>query len=208
MALTIKNYSTALDRVVIDFGVSRLVVGGRSVWVPNIPLCDADRGLGMSAQLTANDAAKVQKAMGARFLSDHEFEAWRKASYMIKPTTLPTEAQREELPRKKGETSQAYEKRIRLEMATIEWLDLHDALTWDKLRDWPMDRPVFNYGKIWIGIGKIRGWWLNPGYIQLGARAQHGGTHMDYATKTVPVWGTDPVASGVLARFTREELKA
>lgn len=158
----------------------------------------------MSAQQSANDAAMTLRRMGARFPTDREFEAYRKASYVLRPVILPTTAQRAALPRLPGETARSYEVRIRRDMASLAWLDVHDLAVWDQLREWDLTRPVFNYGKLWIGIGKIRGWWQDPGYIQVGLRPQHNGLHFDYATKFHAFWDSDPTAT--IKQFTREAL--
>jgi hypothetical protein len=152
-----------------------------------------DQETGTSGQWSARDALEVARALGGALPTFDDVTALDRIGFRIDPVTLPDAKLRRDDPRLEGETSKAYEIRIRRNMASLEWLRWHDALCWRALAGWDRTKPVANFGKLWIGptpkgAGKIRGWRDRNGtWIQQGLRPQHNDAHLDYATKVVVV---------------------
>ena len=189
-------FRTHLEDVEIwDGGMSSPIVllrseGGGSFRVSLLPL--RDRRTGLSAQLTARAAIVATSTLGGRLPTFGEVSAIDRVGYRLAPVVLPDLEQRAAVPRRKGEDSKAYERRVRRDMASFAWLERHDLRVLEQFRKsaWNGTDPVANFGKLWIGptppgTGKIRGWSDGRGgWIQRGLRPQHDDLHCDYATKT------------------------
>jgi hypothetical protein len=72
--------------------------------------------------------------------------------FRIEPVILPDAAQRAAIPREPGETRLDYEKRLRVNMSSLEWTRRHAEGVWAELAaaQWNGELPVANAGKPWV----------------------------------------------------------
>lgn len=104
-------------------------------------------------------------------------------------------------------------------MTTIEWAHRSDAVPCANMGQWDGDKPLFNWGKLWLSLDKFgnpppagiainNGWWTDASLAHMiqddGER--HNLEHVDYSQVLVGVWLEDmpsdpPFHPSLLARI-------
>jgi len=161
--------------------------------VTRLPLCD-ERYEGRLAHLTYADAVAVARRLEAVLVTREQVhQVLRGTAYVLPPVILPTREMLAAMPpRGLDETERAYQTRIREDMGSDDWAQIHDGRVFARLAtmNWDGVSLVANAGKHWVrgaapGRARICGWWDGAKMIQLGIRDNHHAAHYDYATTTV-----------------------
>lgn len=162
--------------------------------ITRLPLIDAATNL--FARNDYRTLLEVAEREGARIISPAAIAELHAAGLELKPCFLPTGAMVAKMPpRGPNETEIAYQTRIRLDMGTAEWAEIHDRCVWEQLnKRWGGESLVANAGKHWAfgapkGRSYLMGWWLNGKFVQphpmAGSQGPHDDRHADYGTTSM-----------------------
>ncbi len=148
------------------------------------------------ARLTYDGAQEAARLLGGRVIDRSRLVTLRQISRVLHPVILPDPKLMVIPPRDEGETNDHYQARIRVDMASLEWSEIHDSEVFRLLGEWDQNEWISNIGKHWIdgapkGRAYLMGWWNHDlgKFIQGGAppgtQGPHESTHHDYATTTL-----------------------
>lgn len=141
-------YATPMEAVAVSpHGWAQLPSG---IWVTKIPLIDTSHE-GLFARVNYSEGMWFgAHEYGARLIAPSTVVELVQHGFWTTPQILPDAAQRAALPRFQGETHDAYEVRIRQDMASLAWAERHDQKVWAELATWDGVLPTMNVGKWWV----------------------------------------------------------
>ena len=185
-------------------GWARLPSG---VWVTKVALVDEDEP-GLFAHLDYDSSLEAAKREGVSLISAASVLEVHRHGHHVEPAILPDASQRAAMPRLPGEARDAYERRLRVDMSSLEWCWRHDSAVWaDLAADWDLELPVAGCGTQWVGgapVGRSRlfgwtkvstEWWRSHDMVTSGDYTSevlwwqplmnaHNRGHKDYGTLT------------------------
>ena len=196
-------HETPIDAVRFgDTGWARLPSGR---WVSRLPPLDTSNA-GLFAVLDYKSTMAVAERDRVRLIRPDTVVELNLNGFRIDPVILPDAAQRAATPRQPGETSAAYEGRLRVNMSSLEWVRRHAEGVWAELHaaGWNGDLPVANAGKPWVdgapaNHSRLMGWSKHASASKLGPndfsdwyqplQVAHNREHKDYSS--LPAFESD-----------------
>jgi hypothetical protein len=208
-------YQTAPDAVTLHpSGWAKLPSG---VWVNKLPPIDT-RHPDLFAILSYDAANAFAKAQGVQLIRPETVVELNRHGCRLTPVILPDAALRTETPRRAGESSKAWDERLRGEMMSLAWARHHAAGIWAQLRqiEWNELLPVANAGKAWVAgasatHARLFGWSKSATSSKLGPHGDddwwqplqnaHARNYADYSSLAMFESPTEPgtVAAGASA---------